>query len=60
MFSQDSNYALPRGKPKATCSRDVELEYRDQKFLWQIVCAYPRAHTKFGYKCLDSLCRERA
>ena len=42
-----------------TCSRHVEPEHRDQNFVWQIVCAYLSANTKFGSKCSGSSCRER-
>ena len=36
-----------------TSSRLVEPEHGNQKFVWQIVCAYLNAHTKFRSKCSD-------
>jgi hypothetical protein len=33
----------------------IELEHRDKRFVWQIVCAYLTAHTEFGLKFSGSI-----
>ena len=40
----------------STSYRHKEPEHRDTNFVWQIVCAYPTAHTKLVSLCSGSLC----